>query len=51
MLTHFYFFCRGGNSAPLQPKESIAGMLSVFDKASPKITGKFLDYQGKELPW
>ncbi|CAM0141416.1 hypothetical protein VKS41_003875 [Umbelopsis sp. WA50703] len=41
----------GGNSAPLQPKESIAGMLSVFDKASPKITGKFLDYQGKELPW
>ncbi|KAG2177982.1 hypothetical protein INT43_003235, partial [Umbelopsis isabellina] len=41
----------GGASAPLVAKDSIAGMLSVFDKASPQSTGKFLDYQGKELPW
>ncbi len=41
----------GGPGAPLTPEESVSGMLSVIDKLSAKDAGKFLDYQGNELPW
>lgn len=41
----------GGPGAPLTPEESVSGMLSVIDRLSVKDAGKFLDYQGNELPW
>ncbi|GAB5586684.1 hypothetical protein Unana1_01584 [Umbelopsis nana] len=41
----------GGKAAPLQPHQSISGMLSVFDEATAKDTGSFKDYTGKTLPW
>lgn len=37
--------------APMEPDESIRGMLRVIDALSPEDCGKFLDWQGRELPW
>ncbi|MHA1778992.1 MAG: SDR family oxidoreductase [Candidatus Heimdallarchaeaceae archaeon] len=41
----------GGTAAPIKPKESVQGMIAVIEKTTMKDTGKFLDYQGNELPW
>jgi NAD(P)-dependent dehydrogenase (short-subunit alcohol dehydrogenase family) len=41
----------GGASAPVLPVDSVSGMLSVIEKLQPQDNGRFLDYQGKELPW
>ena len=41
----------GGPQADLDPAESVAGMKKVIDGIKKKHSGKFLDYQGKELPW
>ena len=41
----------GGASAPLQPAESVSGMLRVIDGLSPNDTGKFLSHRGHENPW
>lgn len=41
----------GGENAPLEPHESIAGMRKVIAKLTAGDSGKFLDYSGKELPW
>ncbi len=41
----------GGPGAPLKPQESITGLRKVIMGATLDQTGKFLDYQGKELPW
>lgn len=41
----------GGPQAPLEPASSVSGILSVIDKATHKDSGKFLDYNGNELPW
>ena len=41
----------GGASAPITTQESVAGMLSVIRGLSTKDNGRFLDYQGNELPW
>ena len=37
--------------APLTPAESIDGMLQVIDSLEMKDSGRFLDWQGNEIPW
>lgn len=41
----------GGEGAPLQPAESVAGMLKVLDGLRPTDTGRFLDFEGQPIPW
>ena len=41
----------GGQSAPVTPEQSIAGMRKVIDGLAPKDSGAFLDYEGKTVPW
>ena len=41
----------GGSHAPLNPRESVEGMLRVIDDLSIKDTVKFLDWKGNEHPW
>lgn len=41
----------GGRTAPLTVEDSVAGMLRVLAAASPRDSGKFLQYDGQELPW
>jgi NAD(P)-dependent dehydrogenase (short-subunit alcohol dehydrogenase family) len=41
----------GGPSAPLEPAESVRGMLNVIDALTPAQSGKFLDHTGAMLPW
>ena len=38
-------------SAPLEPAASIGGMIQVIKSLGMKDTGRFLDWQGNELPW
>jgi NAD(P)-dependent dehydrogenase (short-subunit alcohol dehydrogenase family) len=38
-------------NAPLEPTESIGGMMEVIDSLKMGSSGKFLDWQGNELPW
>lgn len=37
--------------APMEPEASIAGMLRVIDGLKPEDSGKFLDWEGNEIPW
>lgn len=41
----------GGSKAPLSVEESVRGMRQVIDNATLEDSGKFLDYQGQEIPW
>lgn len=41
----------GGEQAPIEPPESVAGMRKVIAKIGPAESGKFYDYEGDELPW
>ena len=41
----------GGASAPLEPAESVRGMLNVVDGLTPAQSGSFLDHTGVTLPW
>ena len=41
----------GGQSAPVTPEQSIAGMRKVIDGLALKDSGTFLDYEGKTVPW
>ena len=41
----------GGPNAPVTIDKSIEGMLNIIDKTDIKSTGKFLNYDGMELPW
>lgn len=41
----------GGSSAPVTPKESVAGILSLIDSLGPGDTGRFFDYRGEPIPW
>ena len=41
----------GGPSAPLEPAESVSGMLNVVDALTPAQSGTFLDHAGAGLPW
>jgi hypothetical protein len=38
-------------NAPLQPAESIGGMIRVIESLELDDSGKFLDWKGNELPW
>ena len=41
----------GGPSAPLEPPESVKGMLNVLDALTPAQSGTFLDHAGAVMPW
>lgn len=41
----------GGPSAPLPPEVSVAGMRKVIATLSLAHTGRFLNYDGTEIPW
>jgi NAD(P)-dependent dehydrogenase (short-subunit alcohol dehydrogenase family) len=41
----------GGRGAPLEPAESVRGMLNVVDALTPAQSGKFLDHTGATVPW
>jgi len=41
----------GGTSAPVTPTDSVAGLLRVLDGLKPSDSGRFLDWQGKAMPW
>jgi NAD(P)-dependent dehydrogenase (short-subunit alcohol dehydrogenase family) len=41
----------GGPQAPVLPGDSARGLKQVIAAATLENTGKFIDYQGKELPW
>ena len=41
----------GGSSARLSTEASVAGMLEVIGNLSPDDAGRFLAYDGEELPW
>jgi NAD(P)-dependent dehydrogenase (short-subunit alcohol dehydrogenase family) len=41
----------GGQSAPVTPSESVAGMMGIIEKLSTEQSGKFFDFEGNELPW
>ena len=41
----------GGNTAQLTPGDSVAGLLRVIDGLQAGDSGRFLDWQGRTLPW
>ena len=41
----------GGPDAELAPAESIRGMIRVLEGLSIADSGKYLSYNGAELPW
>ena len=41
----------GGPNAPNTVQNSVTGMIKVIESLSLKDTGKFLNYDGKEIPW
>ena len=41
----------GGANARLSTEEAVSGMLDVIDGLSPADAGRFLAYDGEELPW
>ena len=41
----------GGKNAPLEPHESVSGVLKLAKGASPDSSGKFYRYDGEVLPW
>ncbi|EIW54617.1 NAD-P-binding protein [Trametes versicolor FP-101664 SS1] len=41
----------GGSDAALQPEESISGILKVITSATSADSGKYLSYNGDEIPW
>ncbi len=38
-------------NAPMEPLESIGGMIQVIESLEMNDSGKFLDWQGNEVPW
>jgi NAD(P)-dependent dehydrogenase (short-subunit alcohol dehydrogenase family) len=38
-------------NAPLAPQVSVEGMVQVIDSLSLEDSGRFLDWEGNELPW
>ena len=41
----------GGENAAITVEDSVTGMMQVIAGLGPEDSGRFLDYQGKELPW
>lgn len=35
----------------LEPEDSAKGIISVIENATEKESGRFWNYEGKELPW
>lgn len=42
---------RGAPIPLLSPEESVSGMIDVIEDYSPKTSGKFMQWDGRELPW
>jgi len=38
-------------NAPLEPADSIGGLIHIIESLEMKDSGKFIDWQGNELPW
>ena len=41
----------GGPQAPLSPPESVASMVRTLDGLTPADTGRFMNHDGKPMPW
>ncbi|MGH6894335.1 MAG: SDR family oxidoreductase [Dongiaceae bacterium] len=41
----------GGPGAPVTVEQSVAGLRRLIDKVTPRETGHFYDYTGRQLPW
>lgn len=41
----------GGGQAELDPEDSVRGLLRVLDAAGPGDSGRFVDWNGDEVPW
>jgi len=41
----------GGEGAPLEPAESIEGVLKCIHGITEEDTGRFYEYSGSEVPW
>jgi NAD(P)-dependent dehydrogenase (short-subunit alcohol dehydrogenase family) len=41
----------GGPGADLKPADSVRQLIAVLDRLGPADSGKFFNYDGKELPW
>ncbi|KAH9846059.1 NAD-P-binding protein [Lenzites betulinus] len=41
----------GGSSAELEPKDSVAGILKVITSATTADSGKYLRFNGDQIPW
>jgi len=41
----------GGSAAPVTPPQSVSGLRARIGELNEKTSGRFVDFQGKELPW
>ncbi|KAI8326983.1 hypothetical protein BD560DRAFT_343285, partial [Blakeslea trispora] len=41
----------GGESAPVEPKDSVAGQLAKLESATSQDNGGYFDFEGNTLPW
>jgi NAD(P)-dependent dehydrogenase (short-subunit alcohol dehydrogenase family) len=41
----------GGDRAPVQPNESVKGLIELIEKQTVERSGRFFEYTGVELPW
>ena len=41
----------GGKQAPLTPDKTVGSMVQILTEGARDLNGKFLNYDGKELPW
>lgn len=41
----------GGSNAQLEPRESVAGIIKVITSATKEDSGKYLRYNGEQIPW
>lgn len=41
----------GGNNAPLDVETSVQGILATIQRLGEQDSGRFLQYDGSELPW
>ncbi len=41
----------GGSAADIDAKESVAGLKRVIDGLTPADTGRFISYDGSQIPW
>ncbi|KAJ8454445.1 hypothetical protein ONZ51_g13020 [Trametes cubensis] len=41
----------GGDAAPLEPSESVAGLMKIITSATESDKGKYVRYNGEIIPW